>query len=158
MKRLIAGSMLVFLSMQLFAQQGISVATVIAKTDTVYQFNLTGKSLDEELSGLTATIGNPASESCGEMVWNSVDIPGVSNDLRLKITDGLLTIKGDKSRFEPFTNTRNKNKSKTCLLMCLEENQYRRFIFTIMDDEANVINNVALKEAVVEYLKSIIRM
>jgi hypothetical protein len=159
MKKLFLSAIAIFIGLSLYSQQEkVSSICILGKTDTTYQFTITGKNLDEELSKLKTNLGKPFTESEGEIIWNNVDIPNIGNDLQLKLVDGLLTTKRSTAKFKPFKDTKNKNKSKNCQLKCLDENKNRQFYFTVLDkDNNNIIVNKTMKIAVNEYLENIIK-
>jgi hypothetical protein len=151
MKKVFVSTIAILVGLTLFAQQKIDVISICGKTDTTYQFTITGKNLDVEMSKFYTVCGKPESECSGETTWDNIEIPGVGTGLQLKLTDGLLTCNGEKSKFKPFKNP----KDKTCQLKCLEENQSRQFVLTVIDKESNIVNNETMKEAVIEYLENI---
>lgn len=157
MRKIILSVLVVLIGLNLYAQK-LNTISLLGKTDTTYQFTITGKNLDQELSKLKTTFGKPLSESPGAIIWDKVEIPSVGKDLQIKLIDGLLTVKEDNANFKSFKNTKNKNKSKNCQLKCLDENQNRQIYFTVMDkDNNNIINNAIMKKAVIVYLQDILK-
>ena len=113
MKKLFLSAIAIFIGLTLYSQQQkVNPISIIGKTNTTYQFTITGKNLDEELSKLKTNLGKPLTESEGEIIWNNINIPNIGDDLQLKMVDGLLTTKGNTAKFKPFKYTKNKNKSK----------------------------------------------
>ncbi|MBP6978392.1 MAG: hypothetical protein KBB71_08775 [Lentimicrobiaceae bacterium] len=158
MEKLIFSAIAIFIGLSLYSQeQKVNSISILGKTDTTYQFTITGKNLDNELGKLNTTFGKPLTESEGEIIWNKVDIPNIGNDLQIKMVDGLLTIKGNSAKFKPFKDTENKNKSKNCQLKCLDENENRQLYFTVMDkDNNNIIGNDKMRIDMIEFLESVI--
>ena len=159
MKKLFLSAIAIFIGLTLYSQQQkVNPISIIGKTNTTYQFTITGKNLDEELSKLKTNLGKPLTESEGEIIWNNINIPNIGDDLQLKMVDGLLTTKGNTAKFKPFKYTKNKNKSKYCQLKCLDENKNRQLCFTVLDkDNNNIIANEAMKMSVNEYLENIVK-
>jgi hypothetical protein len=156
MKNLFLITIAVMFALNLFSQQRIDAISISEKTETVYKFSLTGKNLDSELNKLNEKFGEPTTSEPGKIIWTNIEISNIGQNLQIEITDGLLTIKNDKAKYKHFKKSRNKNKSKNCKLKCLEENEYRQLVFTITENERNIINNKELKEAAQKYLSNII--
>jgi hypothetical protein len=151
MKKVFVSTIAILVGLTLFAQQKIDVISLCGKSDTTYQFKITGKNLDVELSKFYTVFGKPESDCPGETIWDNIEIPAVGSGLQLNLTDGLLTCNGEKSKFKPFKTP----KDKTCQLKCLEDNQSRQFILTVIDKESNIVNDETKKDAVIEYLEKI---
>jgi hypothetical protein len=156
MKKVFLMLIVLMLGAELHSQPWVNVLSIPQKSDTVYQFSLLGKNLDADLANIRLAFGTPVSESPGEVIWEKIDIPDIGTGLKIRMVDGLLTTNKHSGKCVPFKETKNKNKSKNCLLKCMKENQARSLNFTISCNDLNAVNTVSKARITIAYLEKII--
>ena len=150
-KRRVCLQFLFLLLWKLTSAQGVTenygINVQFFNGDSIRTFSVLRNDKDACLSSLNEKLGSPFQNTVGEIIWKNVSVPGLGNNLVLRVRDGIFRIRKNSGRFQYFRSQRDKERK----LRDLSDGCFRYLTLEISNPEGE--NAVKSREAEQQALK-----
>lgn len=155
MKKTILLTVLLFASLQIFSQNNNSSRgnIQVVLTESSRTFVIEYPNYEEFRKKLMLSWGKPDVISAGSLIWNSISISGIGNQLKVVVSDGIETTESSGTTYKVFPD----ESAKFEILKDLRTNQKRKLQLNIENQQGNnIITDLTSENAVLNTLNYII--
>jgi len=145
---------------QVSAQSEFGVMTILTEPEATIQYFYSSRNIEPVLQKVHAKLGSPASDSESITLWKGLEIPGIGENLELKLIKGVFTLHTDKGKnrgqFVPYKSKGKKKKANPQKETPLTENQNQQVFFIINNEKGENIITEAYNDMASQYVKELI--
>ncbi|MEI6124451.1 MAG: hypothetical protein WCQ95_12575 [Bacteroidota bacterium] len=125
----------------------------IHQADTSTTFTINYQDYEKLRKIFMLTWDRPDVISAGYLIWNNLSIQDVGNNLKITLSDGIITKEGDNQTYRIFADDITKKE----LLNKMSDNQFRQASIELRNqNDSNIINSNNLAKKVIMTLEKII--